>query len=265
MSNYNDECIQDYSCPDCIEAKLQSDKNARKINEVIDQVNALIQVNNETVDFIEDKAQNIVEEIATIKVAEKLEDYNNKGRFTQLKLIGGMPNIYKFTTAEYYPMWEELLNDPRITREILGKDQSDSYDIYLYKYEPTEYNSTLFVTCAIHGWEHFTSYCMLQVFKILINDKELPLQFLDLAKTRILCIPIANPWGTNNNPSLGFVSSRRGNVNGVDINRNFDYRWEYASENNTFGLSKGTSAFSEKETQYIRDVFNRYNIKWASA
>ena len=54
MSNYSDELINNYNCPDCNEAKLQSDKNARKINEVIDQVNALIQVNNETVDFIEE-------------------------------------------------------------------------------------------------------------------------------------------------------------------------------------------------------------------
>ena len=66
--------MYDYNCPDCNEAKLQSDKNARKINEVIDQVNNLIQVNNETVDFIEEKAEEKVEEIAEIKVSEKLGD-----------------------------------------------------------------------------------------------------------------------------------------------------------------------------------------------
>ena len=74
MSDYSDELINNYNCPDCNEAKLQSDKNARKINEVIDQVNALIQVNNETVDFIEDKANEKVEEIAEIKVNEVLGD-----------------------------------------------------------------------------------------------------------------------------------------------------------------------------------------------
>ena len=52
--------MYDYNCPDCDEMKLQSDKNARKINEVIEQVNALIQVNNETVDFIEEKAYEII-------------------------------------------------------------------------------------------------------------------------------------------------------------------------------------------------------------
>ena len=63
--------MYDYNCPDCNDAKLQSDKNARKINEVIDQVNALIQVNNETVDFIEEKTNeilgNLITEIENIK------------------------------------------------------------------------------------------------------------------------------------------------------------------------------------------------------
>ena len=70
MSNYSDELINNYNCPDCKEAKLQSEKNARKINDVIYQVNSLIQVNNETVDFIEEKA----EEKAEIKVNEVLGD-----------------------------------------------------------------------------------------------------------------------------------------------------------------------------------------------
>lgn len=70
--------MYNYNCPDCNEAKLQSDKNARKINEVIDQVNALIQVNNETVDFIEEKANEIVEEVAEREVNERLEDLNTE-------------------------------------------------------------------------------------------------------------------------------------------------------------------------------------------
>ena len=52
--------MYDYKCPDCNDVKLQSDKNARKINEVIEQVNALIQVNNETVDFIEEKVEETI-------------------------------------------------------------------------------------------------------------------------------------------------------------------------------------------------------------
>ena len=70
MNNYNDECIQDYSCPDCKDAKLQSEKNARKINEVIEQVNALIQVNNEISDFIEEKTNEVLREA----IEKRLDD-----------------------------------------------------------------------------------------------------------------------------------------------------------------------------------------------
>lgn len=68
--------MYDYNCPDCNETKLQTDKNARKINEIIEQVNALIQVNNETVDFIKEKANEIIEEILEIKLNEILEEIN---------------------------------------------------------------------------------------------------------------------------------------------------------------------------------------------
>ena len=68
--------MYDYNCPDCNGAKLQSDKNARKINEVIDQVNALIQVNNETVDFIEEKVYEILGDLIT-EIENIKDDINN--------------------------------------------------------------------------------------------------------------------------------------------------------------------------------------------
>ena len=113
MSNYTDELINNYNCPDCNDAKLQSDKNARKINEVIDQVNALIQVNNETVDFIEEKANEVVEEVAEIKVNEKIEEitteidnifsnvYDSKYKYSHNELMGGA-NIEVYDINSYY-------------------------------------------------------------------------------------------------------------------------------------------------------------------
>ena len=78
----SEDCIHIYKCPDCNEVKLQSDKNTRKINEVIEQVNVLIEVNNETVDFIEEKVDVIVEDkvdgIVEDKVNEIVEDKVNE-------------------------------------------------------------------------------------------------------------------------------------------------------------------------------------------
>ena len=89
--------MNNYNCPDCNEAKLQSDKNARKINEVIEQVNALVQVNNELVDFIEEKANEIVEEITEIKVNENIGDLktsldNITNRITDIENNGNNAN-----------------------------------------------------------------------------------------------------------------------------------------------------------------------------
>ena len=101
--------MYDYNCPDCNEAKLQSDKNARKINEVIDQVNALIQVNNEAVDFIEEKANKLVDEIAGIKVNEKLGDISatleNKANKNDELPIKELYSSYCFERKQISGVW----------------------------------------------------------------------------------------------------------------------------------------------------------------
>ena len=66
--------MYDYNCPDCNEAKLQSDKNARKINEVIDQVNQIIDNDIATIEYLLEKADEIVGNVAEEKVNEELSD-----------------------------------------------------------------------------------------------------------------------------------------------------------------------------------------------
>ena len=52
--------MYDYNCPDCNEAKLQSSKNARKINEIIDKVNIIIDNNNTTFEYLLNKVDEIL-------------------------------------------------------------------------------------------------------------------------------------------------------------------------------------------------------------
>ena len=68
--------MYDYNCPDCNEAKLQSDKNARKINEIIDQVNQIIDNDIATTEYLLKKADEIVGEIAERKINELLNNLN---------------------------------------------------------------------------------------------------------------------------------------------------------------------------------------------
>ena len=190
----------------------------------------------------------------------RINEKVNVGFFSVLNEIERNQIVEQYTVDDYYNMYDVLVsnNTSRFTWITLGKDQSDTYDIRLYRYVPTDYNRTLFVTCAIHGWEHYGTYIMYKLFERLLDDSKITPNMFELRKTRILCIPVANPWGLMADDHTGVNATRRGNSRGVDLNRNFDYRWDLNSGN--FGLSKGDSPFSEKETQYIKEIFDTYKI-----
>ena len=70
--------MYDYNCPDCNEAKLQSDKNARKINEIIGQVNQIVDNDIATTEYLLKKADEIVGD-ATDKHLDNINSkLNNK-------------------------------------------------------------------------------------------------------------------------------------------------------------------------------------------
>ncbi len=86
-------------------------------------------------------------------------------------------------------------------------------------------------------------------------------------------VPVVNPDGYAYNeltdPQGGGVwrKNRRRNTDGsigVDLNRNYGYRWGFDNVgSNGYGLSdvyRGTAAFSEPETQAIRDLCRRYQF-----
>ena len=210
-------------------------------------------------DIIDNKIPSIETSLNNIEneTIEKLSIKNDLGTFLKIKKDNFIDTI-NYTVNDYYDLYQSLVNSSRFDWINLGKDQSETYDIRLYRYTPTDYKSTLFVTCAIHGWEHYGSYIMYELFKMLLSDIDLPLQFKDLRNTRILCIPIANPWGLMADNHTGYNAIRRGNSRGVDLNRNFNYKWEQNTGN--FGLSKGDTPFSEKETQYIKKVMEEYRV-----
>ena len=66
--------MYNYNCPECEETKIKTDKNTRKINEVIGQVNELTPLYNDTENLIESKANEKVEEVANVKVPEMVNN-----------------------------------------------------------------------------------------------------------------------------------------------------------------------------------------------
>ncbi len=98
----------------------------------------------------------------------------------------------------------------------------------------------------------------------------------------IYFIPVVNPDGyeynhlTNPNGGGMWRKNKRDNNNsgvfetsldGVDLNRNFGYEWGYDNDGSSSDPSdatyRGSAAFSEPETQTIRDFCNSKNIKTA--
>jgi len=90
---------------------------------------------------------------------------------------------------------------------------------------------------------------------------------------QIWFVPVVNPDGyvynqtTNPNGGGNWRKNRRYNNDGsygVDLNRNYGYNWGYNNSGSSPYPSdptyRGTAAFSEPETQTIRDFCNAYNF-----
>lgn len=159
---------------------------------------------------------------------------------------------YATTGANYWitNLWEPLrTNDSTyISRSSLGLDQSGQYTLWAYSFTPIQPEKTNIVFTAIHGEEKASA---LTVYRFFYNLSQNWLQTPELwyarQKVKWIVVPAANPWGTENNT--------RTNSAGVDLNRNWDYKWaQYTPPNPNF--YKGTAPFSEAETQHLRDLIS---------
>jgi carboxypeptidase T len=94
--------------------------------------------------------------------------------------------------------------------------------------------------------------------------------------TEMYFVPCVNPDGyvhnQTTNPNGGGMWRKNRRVNsggtfGVDLNRNYGYQWAYdntgSSPNSSSDTYRGTSAFSEPETQAMRDFCIARNFKFA--
>ena len=169
---------------------------------------------------------------------------------------GFFADAYSGVANDYLNLWESLRtgNPEYITRSNLGKDSSGTYDIWEYAFTPKNYTKTEFIVCGVHGGEVTPVLTLYRFFKHLTEDYTKYPQLGEIRDdVRFIVIPIVNPWGMSQKPKT------RHNVNGVDLNRNFDFKW--ASNPNVEPFKhgyKGTAPFSEAESRYIRDTFTKY-------
>ena len=116
-----------------------------------------------------------------------------------------------FISSVYEPM--RSANPSYITREVIGRDASDTYDMYLYTFEPDYPEQTIWLQSGMHGREKDGYISLAILLQHIVNDwrSHEGLAYLRW-KCRICVIPVMNPWGADHNSD--------NNANGVNLNGN---------------------------------------------
>lgn len=163
------------------------------------------------------------------------------------------------TIEDIYEEYDELLNiyGNIMSKRLLGygSDENGNEDESLPIYEYTinnphkaernlpDYSPTILLVTGLHGSEKSPPWSTVQFFKQLLNDWQ-ENDTLSSIKNNVQfkVIPVLNPGGYNDNT--------RRNRRGVDLNRNFLYRWD---ESTASSEDKGEYPYSELETKIARD------------
>lgn len=115
-----------------------------------------------------------------------------------------------FIANVYEPI--RLANPNYISREVIGRDASDTYDIYQYTFEPDYPEQTVWLQSGIHGREKDGYISLALLLGHIVNDwkDHEGLAYLRW-KCRICVVPVCNPWGADHNSD--------NNANGVNLNK----------------------------------------------
>jgi hypothetical protein len=133
-----------------------------------------------------------------------------------------------------------------INRIVVGTDSSGTYPIYRYIYSPKTFTRTVSLTAGVHGDEPESYWGLYHVLKsICVSYDDHPALKEIRDTVRIIVIPVVSPWSYEN-----FC---RENVNGININRNYDVNW-MKTESGSQGMP-----FSEAESRAVRDVISEYS------
>ena len=120
-------------------------------------------------------------------------------------------------------------------------------------------NPVVFLNAITHAREPEGMQALFYfVHHILANYGTDPFATYLLDHRSIYLVPLVNPDGYAYNAPGGGLWRKNRDGNGIDINRNFGFRWGYdnigSSPTSTSDIYRGPSAFSEPETRAQRDL-----------
>ncbi|MEN8207727.1 MAG: M14 family metallopeptidase, partial [Candidatus Fermentibacteria bacterium] len=173
---------------------------------------------------------------------------------------------YYYSPEENWAFWcslAENYTDLADTPVTIGQSY-ENRDIYMIKLtSPTSgYKPPIYFSSLIHAREPGSNIVLIDFAMWLTSNYDggdtMAAYILD--NTTVYFVPVANPDGYAYNMPNGGMHRKNMNFtlgDGVDLNRNWGYMWGYdnsgSSPNPGDPTYRGTSAFSEPETQVQRD------------
>lgn len=102
-------------------------------------------------------------------------------------------------TAVYEPLRAQFPN--YITRTNIGKDASNTIDMYAYVFEPRYWQQSIYLQAGIHGKEVDAVACLARIMYLIANSDGTneDLEFLR-QKVKITIVPCVNVWGISQSP-----------------------------------------------------------------
>lgn len=133
-------------------------------------------------------------------------------------------NLYDTLMAEY-PEY--------VTREYMGKDQSDKHDMYAYIFEPENYKISVFLSSGIHANEEDAYFALAYFMRELASaDGADELLSYVRSNVRFIVVPLINVWGTHETHRVDDANwAIRYNSTGTDLNRDFEAQTQAETKN----------------------------------
>lgn len=159
----------------------------------------------------------------------------------------GTPSTLNIPQDDFYSLFYDdyvgAHGDLMVTKKNLGKEQSGEYDIWCYDFIPYKAKAKVLLSSALHPFELPASFGLALWIKNYMTSTDAVFEYLR-ENVQLSVIPIANPYGFNQNPKI------LRNVNGVNINRNYD-TWDGDWEEYSDAEQKGLYPFSEAESKIL--------------
>lgn len=132
-----------------------------------------------------------------------------------------------------------------VTKKSIGKDSTDTYDIWEYTFKPLNPKRKILLASGEHAYEITAQFGLAHLIEHIYTKQDNPAFAYIRNYVEVKIVPIFNPWGCNQSPRTYGV------LGGINPERNFNYNglWEqFTASGNTWN-KKGDYPFQTAETK----------------